>query len=208
MSPQRLQPRTPRRRRLLARVGTGWTAPLLAAALVASAELATRGPVETSPVAKEYALKAAFLYKFTGFIDWPASAFAAPSDPFVIAVVGEDPFGRTLDDALAGQRIGAREVVLLRDPSGSTSPTCHVAFVRIRDEARRRAVLERFAGRPVLLVGEEDGFLEAGGMIRLVLTGDRVRFEVHRGTAERSGLKISSKLLALATRVIRTDPAR
>lgn len=154
------------------------------------------------PVANEYALKAAFLHKFTGFIDWPPAAFPSPAAPFVIAIVGDDPFGPAIDSVLAGQRVGGRPVLVRRETDGAVPPECHLVFVGERDAARREALLEKLAERPVLTIGEAEGFLEAGGTIRLVLAGGRVRFEVNHRVAEKSGLKISSKLLALALRVI------
>ncbi len=154
-----------------------------------------------SPLANEYTLKATYLFKFAGFVDWPAASFASPTSPFVITIVGDDPFGEVLDRVVAGQRVLNRPIQIRRVPASRAGPEGQVVFVAERDEDRRKAVLERLAGQPVLTVGEEETFLREGGMIRLLVAEDRLRFEVNKRATDQVGLKVSSKLLALAARV-------
>lgn len=146
----------------------------------------------------EYELKAAFLVNFVKFVDWPQIAFAGERTPLAICVYGKDPFGRGLDAAVEGQRLGERILHVQRPDGLDDLDACHVLFVGLSERHRLGQVLARVEGRPVLTVADTEGFLNAGGMINLVLELDRVRFLVNPQAAERSGLKISSKLLRLA----------
>ena len=142
-------------------------------------------------VAKEYRVKAAFLYNFIKFVEWPPRA--APG-PIVICVAGRNPFGNVLADTVRGETIGGRTLdtrVILEPEDG-----CHVVFVP--DGASTLAYLRAARGQPVLTVGEAPGFIQQGGLIRFYLDGGTVRFEIHREGAERAGLRISSRLLQLA----------
>jgi hypothetical protein len=148
--------------------------------------------------APEYAVKANFLYKFGDFVAWPEGVFASPTAPVNICVAGDDPFGKLLDEAVAGTHIDRRDIVLHRLGEGGTAP-CQILYVRGPMAAD---VLKANAGKPVLTITDaapED----AKGVINFVLKDNRVRFEIDERTANAIGLNISSKLLSLAISVRR-----
>jgi len=151
-----------------------------------------------SKVATEYEVKAAFLYNFAKFIEWPESSFHDPQSPLTICVLGSDPFGRTLDDALQGKTIGNRPVALERFKNPAQARQCHIAFVSSSEARRLPEIEDQLRGASVLLVGESDGFAEAGGVLQFALQDNRMRFVINTDAAQRADLKVSSKLLALA----------
>lgn len=152
--------------------------------------------------ATEATVKAAFLYKFAGYVDWPASAFPASDAPFVFGVAGNDEVAAELAKVTAGRQIGGHPVVVKRLREGEALRGMHVVFVG-RGAADRLATLIRAAQLPALLiVTETERGLEAGSAINFVVADDRVGFEVSLDAAERNGLKISSRMLAVARRVL------
>ena len=156
-------------------------------------------PARAQVAASEYEVKAAFLYNFTKFVEWPESAFRDEIDPFWICVVGDDPFGKSLRAVVEGQEVEGRQIKLrpmndLQDPTG-----CHLLFLGRTERQRTADVLAAAREGNVLTVGEAEGFLEQGGVIQFTLDNGKVRFDINPGAAERVGLKISSKLLRLAT---------
>lgn len=146
----------------------------------------------------EYELKAAFLYNFVKFVDWPQDAFAGPRSPLTICVYGEDPFGSSLDAAVRGESLGERSLLVQRPAALDELRGCRVLFVSRSERQRMPEVLSRIEGAPVLTVSDTDGFLRAGGIINFVLEENKVRFLINQDGAERSRLRISSKLLRLA----------
>lgn len=154
----------------------------------------------------EYAIKAAFLFNFAKFIDWPPSAFANAKQTFDICVYGNDPFGTALEDALLGKTIGGHRVSLGRATQFQDLAGCHVVFVSTSARESAADLANRLKGRAVLLVGESDGFATSGGTIQFTIEDNRVHFVINPDAADRAGLKISSKLLALAKIV--HDPNR
>jgi hypothetical protein len=146
----------------------------------------------------EYPLKAAFLFNFVKFVEWPDEAFAGVRSPIAICVYGSDPFGDTLDNVVRGETVGERGLIVQRPESLGDLRDCHVLFVSRSERSRLPEVLSRVQGAPVLTVGDTDGFLKAGGVINFVLEDNKVRFQINPEAAERSRLKISSKLLRLA----------
>jgi hypothetical protein len=145
-----------------------------------------------------YKVKTAFLFNFAKFIEWPASSFAAPDSPFTICVLGQDPFGNILTDTLQGKTIGARPLAVRRLKDKSEARSCQIVFVSSSESAHLATIVETLRGGNVLLVGESSGFATSGGTIEFTLEDDRVRFAINTDAADRSGLKFSSKLLALA----------
>jgi hypothetical protein len=152
--------------------------------------------------ATEASVKAAFLYKFAGYVDWPPSAFASPDAPFVFAVTGSDEVANELARVAAGRNIEGHPVVVRRLRENEPARGVHVLFVA-RGSVDRQAVIARAGQQPgVLVVTETERGLEAGSAINFVHAEDRVGFEVSVDAAERSGLKISSRMLAVARRVL------
>jgi YfiR/HmsC-like len=161
-------------------------------------------PAQSRPPS-EYELKAAFLFNFAKFIDWPESSFASEQSPFSICILGSDPFGSALDRTLQGKVVGNRPVTLTRITQIAQTRQCQVVFVSSSESRRLPEIVDRLQSASVLLVGESDGFAEAGGAIQFTLEDNRVRFTINTDVADRAGLKFSSKLLALA-KIVRDAP--
>jgi hypothetical protein len=151
--------------------------------------------VQGSP---EYQIKAAFLFNFAKFIDWPSHKFTEPDSPFIIGVVGDDPFGGLLEEAVQDKTINDRTVIVAHIDSLQELRKCHILFVCRSEAERLGSILSEVRGDNVLTVGESDNFISHGGMINFVMEGDTVHFQINDGAARHAGLKISSKLSSLA----------
>jgi hypothetical protein len=165
------------------------------------------GPFVSTSLARqrvdEYRLKAAVLYNLAKFVEWPDDAFADPAAPLVVCVLGIDPFGAALDDTLRGHSVGGHATVARR--IADVTSGCHVLFVANSEAKRLPAILERMRTSSVMIVGEASGFIDRGGMIGLATDDDRVRFEVNLAAADRAHLRISSRVMALASAVRRVE---
>jgi hypothetical protein len=172
-----------------------WT-PLLAAALLglAAARQAAAAPD------LEYEVKAAFLYNFAKFVEWPPEAFPLSSTPVALCVYGDDPFGGSLDTVVRGETLNGRRLVVRRLRDLPQARECHVLF--LGEKVRGAEVVAALRGVSVLTVAESRDFLDQGGMIRFVVEENRVRFDINLDAAEKNRLKISSKLLRLAREVV------
>ncbi len=151
---------------------------------------------------REYAIKAAFLLNFTRYVRWPEQSFIAADDPFDFCILGIDPFGDVLERKVAGQISQGREIRIRRIPDVRHAVGCHLVFIGAGEAKRQPESLATLQNQPVLTVGEADRFLEQGGIIRLLVVEDNVRFEINAGQAKRSQLRISSRLLELARRTV------
>lgn len=149
----------------------------------------------------EHQVKAAYLYKFLDFVEWPAAAFDGPKSPFVIGVAGADALADELDALIARRRAESRPVVSRRLKPGEAASGLHVLFVGRGAGARAASWLAPTARQPVLTVTEADDTLPAGSTINFVMLDQRVRFDVDLRGAESRELKISSRLLGVARRV-------
>jgi hypothetical protein len=143
----------------------------------------------------DYEVKAAFLYSFAKYVQWPAD-LADPS--FVITVLGDDPFQGVLDDALRGKQADSRRVVLKRTRHPEEVGRSQILFISDSEERELPRILKTLEGSPVLTVGEMDRFAERGGAIRFRMDQNRVRLDVNLKVAEQAHLRISSELLKLA----------
>ena len=146
----------------------------------------------------EYQIKAAFLYNFVKFIEWPASAFKGTHSDLYLCVLGDDPFGTALDRTISGKIVNGRTLAVKRSGRLQDLKDCHLMFLSSSERDRLTKILDVLAGSSVLTVGDTDQFALLGGMINLYVEESKVRFEINPHAAERSGLKISSKLLKLA----------
>jgi hypothetical protein len=173
------------------------SASLFAALLALLARPAAAQPAQT-PL--ELAIKATDLYKFAAFVEWPPNAFAGPTDPAVLCVAGDDPFGPLLDQAVRGQRIGAHPIVVMRLDHVERGAACNILFVASSHRQAAAEALDKVRGQPVLTVTDAAGDSANRGMIDFVLKDARVRFRIDPRAAERGGLAISSKLLSLAVK--------
>jgi hypothetical protein len=146
----------------------------------------------------EYQIKAAILFNIVKFIDWPTSSFASPHSPFSICILGQDPFGNTLDDALAGKAIAERSLKVERLKDKTEARHCQMVFISSSESRNYSDIIDSLRGASILLVGETDGFATSGGIIEFAVAEEHVRFAINPDAAERAGLQVSSKLLALA----------
>jgi len=147
---------------------------------------------------REYKVKAAYIYNFAQFVEWPDSAFASPDAPFVVVVVGKNPFEDLLELAVGGKTIGNRRAVVQHIDSIDQLGACQILFIPATDDESLAEIVRRVRTRPVLTIGENDDLCILGGCFRLFTEEGRLRFEINREVAENAGLKISSKLLKLA----------
>lgn len=149
----------------------------------------------------EYQIKAAFLFNFAQFVEWPASVFETTESPIVIGVLGECPFGLLLEQTVEGETINKRPIVIKRSRRVEDLKSCHVLFISRSEKSRLPQLLERLKGLPVLTVCELNQFAQQGGTIGFVLRDNKIHFELNLNTAERNGLKVSSKLSKLAVTI-------
>ena len=146
---------------------------------------------------REYLVKAAFLYNFAKFTVWPAEAFADPSTPLRLCLLGKDPFQGALD-SLAGKTVRKRKLEIHRLTKTTALGKCHLLFVSASENKRLATILKVLRGMPVLAVGDMPNFAHSGGIINLKTVRNKVRFEINVNAARRAHLKFSSKLLRLA----------
>jgi hypothetical protein len=151
-----------------------------------------------SPVADEYPVKAAFLFNFAKFVEWPADAFKGPDDPIAICVLGQNPFGTALEDVVRDKTVGSRGFVVREALNAQQASKCQIVFVTASERKRFRSLLEELKGHSILTVGEAEDFVANGGVINFKLKDARVRIEIDAAAAARAKLRISSKLLSLA----------
>ena len=157
---------------------------------------------QTERVAQEDQVKAAYLYKFLGLVDWPASAFEGDQSPFVIGISGAEGLADELMPMVANRSTSGRPIVTRKIAPGSTLIGVHVLFIG-RQAATRAASLVAMARElPVLVVTDSDDVFAVGGAINFVLVDNKVRFDVNLRTHEAGGVKISSRLLGVARRVL------
>ena len=171
---------------------------LLSALLIASdAFQSARAQLATD----EYKVKAAFLFHFAQLVDWPAAALNATDQTISVCVFGDEPRLQELQGTLEGKFVGTRTLHVRLLSQAQAAQGCNILFLSHDESLRQAAVLKSLRGQPVLTVGETDSFLSDGGMIRLRLDEDKIRFDINAGAADSSHLKISSRLLMLATTV-------
>ena len=152
--------------------------------------------------ATEYQVKAAFLFNYTKFIEWPPNSFSDASAPLRICVFGRDPFGEELRNITKGKIVNGRKLEVDQVADLGQARKCQILFIASSEKTPTKLTLEGLRGASVLTVGDNKGFAELGGMINFVLENDRVQFEVNHKAAQQAGLKVSSKLLNLAKHVI------
>jgi len=144
-------------------------------------------------------VKLGFLYNFTKFVEWPREAFASDQAPIVIGIAGDDASAAAFAEALAHKTSGGRSIVVRRVAETGDLPHCHILFLRATSRRSISDVADELSGHPVLIVGETDHFLSNGGMLNFVLRSERVRFEVNLEAAQKAKLKLSSKLVQVAS---------
>lgn len=149
-------------------------------------------------VSKEYRLKAAFLYNFSKFVEWPARAFPGSDSPLVIGVFRANPFGGELQKTVGGRRINGRPIVVMMVPSAAAARQTHLLFVGAAYDSKLAELRQALKGSAVLTVGETEAFSKQGGMVTFKLQNDSLRFAINNAPAQQAGLKISAQLQRLA----------
>jgi hypothetical protein len=157
------------------------------------------------PASDEYHIKAAFLYHFAQLVEWPDNAFDGSHSPFILCTLEDDAFFDELENTVQGKQIGSRTIRIRHVHIAQATRGCNILFVNRRES--KSLPLATLRNLPVLTVGETDDFVGSGGMIRFRLVEDKIRFDINLGAADSSHLKISSRLLILATSVIRANGA-
>lgn len=163
--------------------------------------VAALGSAVAAERAAEHRVKAAYLYKFAGYIEWPDAAFAHASSPFVIGVLGADELAEELARITRGRSFGQRSIVVRRLQPGDALDGMHVLYVGYTDPQHAAGVLSALRGKPVLTVTAAEELGNSGSVINFVVVDNRIRFDVSLAPAEQHQLKISSLLLAVARRV-------
>ena len=161
---------------------------------------------QTTPQAAEHEIKAAFLYKFIGYIEWPPRAFAREDSPLVIGVAGAPAMADELASIVAGRSINGHNLLLRRIEPGDAVAGVHVLFVGRATGKRAAELLNAARGQATLTVTESDETFPAGSVINLVVVDGKVRFDVHARNAEAENIKVSARLLSVARKVV-TSPS-
>ena len=154
-------------------------------------------PAQTSGF-QEGAVKAVFLFNFAQFVEWPPEAFPSPTSPMVIGVLGDDPFGPLLDEAVNREVVKHHELVVQRFRRVEEIRTCHILFISRSEVKSLEGILAKLNGRAILTVGDSDEFAVRGGMIRFLTADNRVRMRINLKAAKAAGLTVSSNLLRAA----------
>ena len=150
-----------------------------------------------SAMQREYEIKAAYLYNFINYIDWPADALPAAGGTITIGILGENPFGSALE-ALQGKQIKGRTLAVKQVASTKDLESCQIVFICASEKSRLTEILGQLKDARVLTVSECDGFATQGGIINFISERNKIRFEINPDAAKRLGLTISSELLKLA----------
>lgn len=148
---------------------------------------------------EEYQVKAVYLYNFGRFVDWPDTQDKIPEFP--ICVIGDDPFGKTLDDVVAGDTIDNHKLIARRITNVRAAADCRIVFISASESTRAKEIVQSLAKLPVLTVSDLPDFIAQGGAIQFVISDNRVRFEVNLDATNQAGLVVSSQLLKVAASV-------
>lgn len=156
--------------------------------------------VMVSPIfaqkASEYQVKAAFLFNFSKFLEWSPEAMGEDDEPFVVGVIGTDPFGNYLDDIIAGEKMMAHPMTVKRFKSAEEIDRCHILFINMRGKTSE--VLNALKGKSILTVSDDNDFSRTGGIIRFYTENETIHLEINIQAAKAANLNVSSKLLRIA----------
>jgi YfiR/HmsC-like len=176
--------------------------------IVVSAMIVASPKARGQVVADEYQIKAAFLPNFAKFVYWPSASLGPAGAPLVIGIVGDDPFGVALKEAVNGQSVDGHSLEVRHLQWKDSFDGCDILFIASSEVNHVSEILASVAGQAVLTVADFDSFARRGGMIELKTIGHRVRFDINTVAASAAGLRISSKLLSLAARVYASAEVR
>jgi len=145
--------------------------------------------------AGEYQVKAVFLYNFAHFVDWKTEIFESPSIPFVIGLLGNDPFGNFIDETVKEEKVLGHIIKVIRFTSIQDVKNCQILFINSNDSRYVRDVIASVRGKKVLTVSDLSNFVDIGGIIQFFLENNKIRLKINLISAKENGLNISSKLL-------------
>jgi hypothetical protein len=148
--------------------------------------------------AREYQIKAVFLFNFAQFVEWPAGAFPEPKSPLIIGILGKDPFGDFLDETVRGEEINGHPIVIQRYNQVQDVKTCHILFINPEDSNKFKSILESLKAQNTLTVSDVATFIRQGGMIRFYTENGKIHIRINLDSVKETDLIISSKLLRLA----------
>jgi len=147
---------------------------------------------------REAKIKAAFLFNFTQFVQWPEDVLSTQQEPLVIGVLGENPFGDYLKDIVAGEKVNGHPLVINYYRNAPEINTCHILFINLHESGELREVFAHLKSKGILTVGDGDNFIKAGGMVRFFKRDNKIRMEINAHITKAAGLIVSSKLLQVA----------
>ena len=150
-----------------------------------------------TPANREYQIKAVFLFNFTQFVEWPASAFSSAQAPMVIGILGKDPFGSYLTEIVSGEQVNGRPLIIQHFNNTEEIKSCHILFINL-EQANLQDELLKLKGKNILTVSDSPNFLLQGGMIRFFTKNNKMQFQINLDATKEANLVISSKLLRLA----------
>ena len=171
-----------------------WVCVALAAALLLRATAAAE-------LASEYQVKAVFVFNFSHFVDWPAQSFTAANEPFVIGILGGDPFGARLDEAVRGERVTDHPLIVRRFRSIDEIEDCQILFIDRSEVGELGRIVSAVNHRSILTVSEIDQAAQRGVIIQFATEDNHIRLKINLDAAHAAGLSISSKLMDLAVMV-------
>ncbi|MEO7299414.1 MAG: YfiR family protein [Verrucomicrobiota bacterium] len=154
--------------------------------------------LQAQPAPPEYKIKAAFIYYFVQYVEWPTNTFADEKSPFIIGILGSNPFGSALEETVAGEMVGKRKLVVRMCRNLSEAQQCHLLFISNSEASNLQSVLDGLKGHSVLTVSDMEQFARRGGMIRLLPKDNKIRFLINVEVVSEAKLTISAKLLQLA----------
>ncbi|MFQ5864231.1 MAG: YfiR family protein [bacterium] len=146
----------------------------------------------------EYQIKAAFLFNFAKFVDWPDEVFADTTEPIIIGIIGRDPFGINLEQTINGKTVKGRKLVIKRFKRIRDLEFCHILYISTSQKKNMAKIIDKIRDLSVLTIGETRSFAYNGGIISFFNVDNKVRFEINKKAADQAGLRISSRLLKLA----------
>jgi hypothetical protein len=192
--------------KLLSPIGGAWwlVSRVLSGVLLLLAFFGTYGltPAFAEPHSdQEYQVKAAYIFNFANYVEWPREAFQGDSSSLVICVLGKEPFANILN-SISGKNVQGKKIVVRQAMQIEDVKECHILYIIASDKRNLGYVLKTLKGRHVLTVGDQDRFCQTGGMINLVTMKNKIGFEINSSAAKRAGINISSQLLKLASDVI------
>jgi hypothetical protein len=147
---------------------------------------------------REYQIKAAFLFNFTQFVEWPVNAFPEPETPLAIGILGEDPFGNYLEETVTGEKVNGHSLVIQHYKNIEEVKTCHILFINKAEINKPEQAVINLKGKYILTVSDGNNFIKQGGMVRFITKNNKIQIQINPEAAKEASLIVSSKLLRIA----------